>query len=125
MRLDVSAILLFALLTTWESVPEVLVVKLLSPLYTAVIEWVATERLDVVNDAEPPLIGTVPSVAAPSLKVTLPVGVPEPDAGLTVAVNLTDWPKADGFSEDTTAVLVPAGLPALTVCANTGEVLVL
>ena len=32
-------------------------------------------------------------VVAPSLKVTLPVGVPVAgETGLTVAVNVTDWP---------------------------------
>ena len=37
----------------------------------------------------------VPSSTPPSKKLTLPVGVPE--AMLTVAVNVTGWPKDDGF----------------------------
>ena len=41
---------------------------------------------------------------APSLNVTVPVGVPEPVAGCTVAVNVTAWPKADGFSEEVNVV---------------------
>ena len=33
----------------------------------------------------------------PSLKVTVPVGVPPPGAGaVTVAVNVTDWPTTEG-----------------------------
>jgi len=38
------------------------------------------------------------------LNVTVPVGVPEPVAGFTVAVNVTAWPKADGFSEEVNVV---------------------
>ena len=40
----------------------------------------------------------VPKVAAPSLKVTIPSGVPLPGAtGLTVAVKVTDCPATDGW----------------------------
>lgn len=35
----------------------------------------------------------VPIWVPPSLKVTVPTGVPVPDASLTVAVNVTLWPK--------------------------------
>ena len=44
----------------------------------------------------------MPSVVAPSLKVTVPVGVPAPGACDTVAVKVTDWPKADGLAEEAT-----------------------
>ena len=41
------------------------------------------------------------------MKVTVPVGVPVAGAtGLTVAVNVTDWPKSDGLTEDVGAVVV-------------------
>ena len=51
----------------------------------------------------------VPIVVAPSVKVTVPVGVPVPGATTaTVAVNVTDWPTTDGDPDDTTAVLVAA-----------------
>ena len=41
------------------------------------------------------------------LKVTLPVGVPEPGAvTLTVAVKVTDAPKADGFDPLVSATVV-------------------
>ena len=50
----------------------------------------------MLNVAFPLLIVPVPSVAAPSLKVTDPVAA----AGATVAVNFTEPPKADGLAED-------------------------
>ena len=73
------------------------------------IEWLATDRLLVENVATPPLKVPVPIVAAPSLNVTVPVGVPAPGAvAVTVAVNVTDWPKTDGFAELPRAVEVLA-----------------
>ena len=49
----------------------------------------------------------VPIVVAPSLNATVPVGVPTPGATTaTVAVNVTDWPKADGLTLDVSAVVV-------------------
>ena len=41
----------------------------------------------------------VPSVVAPSLKVTDPVGVPSPEMAATTAVKVTDWPKTEGAAE--------------------------
>lgn|SRR6266567_4408629 len=40
--------------------------------------------------------------------------------GLTVAVNVTDWPKVDGLCDELSTVLVPA---LSTTCASGGEVL--
>ena len=48
----------------------------------------------------------MPSVAPPLVKVTVPVGVVEPEAGLTVAVSVTDWPKTTVLFEEVTAVVV-------------------
>ena len=48
---------------------------------------------------------------APSVKVTVPVGVPAPE--VTVAVNVTDCPAVDGFTLEPSAVLV--GAPVVTV----------
>ena len=43
------------------------------------------------------------------MKMTVPVGVPLPGAvGLTVAVKVTDWPKTEGFADETTVVVVPS-----------------
>jgi hypothetical protein len=53
-----------------------------------VIEWFPTERLEVESVAIPPLTVPLPSVAAPSKKVT----VPETVEGDTVAVKVTDCP---------------------------------
>ena len=65
--------------------------KLVSPGYTAVIEYVPTESAVVegVKVATPPDSVPVPSIVAPSLRVTVPDGVPEPGASATtVAVNV-------------------------------------
>src|SRR2546427_649855 len=73
--------------------------------------------------ARPELSVPVPNVVAPSLKVTVPVGVPVPGAvAVTVAVNVTDWPETDGFGDETTALEV---LALLTVWVRLAEVLVL
>jgi hypothetical protein len=84
--------------------------------------WVATEREEVGNVATPaPLSVAVPNVLVPSLNVTVPVGVPE--AGLvavTVAVNVTDWPKTDGLADEVRVVLLEAWL---TFCVNAVDVL--
>jgi hypothetical protein len=43
------------------------------------------------------------------MNVTMPVAMPEPGAlAVTVAVNVTDWPKTDGFAEDATELVVAA-----------------
>jgi hypothetical protein len=53
------------------------------------------------------------------LNVTVPVGVPEV-VGFTVAVKVTAWPTAEGFTEETTEVVEAAGF---TTCDRAGEVL--
>ena len=56
-------------------------------------------------------------VTPPSLKLTVPVGVPNtPD--VTVAVYVTDWPVTDGFADDVTVVVVVATvtLPVKPLC---------
>ena len=53
------------------------------------------------------------------MKMTVPVGVPLPGAvGLTVAVKVTDWPKTEGFADETTVVVVPS---CVTVWLSTAE----
>jgi hypothetical protein len=81
-----------ALLTVCDKAGEfVLPLKLPLPVYSAVIECEATDKLLVENVACPPLKVPEPSVVAPSLKVTEPVGVPLPgEFAETVAVNVTD-----------------------------------
>jgi len=63
----------------------------------------------------------VPRVLGPSLKVTVPVGVPAPLVlAFTVAVKVTDCPDSDGLAEELTSVVV---LPFFTVWVSVLEVL--
>jgi hypothetical protein len=81
---------------------------------------VPTASDEVVNVALPELKAAVARVEAPSRKVTVPVGVPDPGAtALTVAVNVTDWPNTDGFTDEVTAVEL---LALLTVWVMGAEV---
>src|ERR1041385_590314 len=78
--------------------------------------WLVTDSTEVANVARPALMVAgvcgVPSI----LNVTVPVGVPAPgDTALTTAVNVTDTPNVDGFSDELTVVALLAGL---TVCAR-------
>ena len=82
---------------------------------------VPTDRLDTASAAKP-LPSTVddPRVVAPSMNVTLPVGVP---AELeTNAVNPIVCPYVDGLGDEVSAVAVPISVP-FTVCARTEDVL--
>ena len=73
-----------------------------------------TASAEVVNVAMPPLSVPVPIGLPPSRNVTVPTGVPDPGATAeTVAVNVTDWPKTDGFADEVTVVAVFA---LLTTC---------
>jgi hypothetical protein len=83
-----------------------------------VIVWLATLRADVVNVAcaEPFKATVAASVVAPSVNVTVPVGVPTPgDAAATVAVNVTTWPNTEAFGEELIVVLAEA---LLTTCGE-------
>jgi hypothetical protein len=77
-----------------------------APVNDAVIVWLPTARVVVLNAACPlPFTATFDaSVVAPSLNVTVPVGVPAAD--VTVAANVTDCPEVDGFGEELTLVAV-------------------
>jgi hypothetical protein len=87
-----------------------------------VIECVPIASVDVVNVVTPAERVPVPIVVVPSLNVTVPVGVPTPGATTaTVAVNVTDWPKADGLTLDVSAVVVEF---RFTTCDRTVDVLV-
>ena len=68
----------------------------------------------------PELSVPLPIIIVPSLKVIAPVGV-TPEL-VTVAVNVTDFPKTEGFALDVRVVVVAA---LLTVCINVVLVLVL
>ena len=118
LRLDVKVVVVLALFTVCVSAEDVLPVWLASPLYRAVMEWVPATRLEIENAATPfELSAEVPSVETPSMKVTVPVA---PEDGLTVAVNTTCCPNAEGFSDDINAVVL---LIELTVCISEEDVL--
>ena len=91
---EVSVVVVLAWFTACESAADVLVVKFPSPPYTAVMlcGLPETDKVEVLKVATPdPFSVPVPSVVAPSLKVTVPVGVPLPlPLAATVAVNVTD-----------------------------------
>src|SRR6516165_10367764 len=76
----------------------------------------------VVSAAVPPgPTATVARTVLPSLKVTVPVGVPAPgETAATVAVKVTAWPVTAGLTDDFRATVVAAGL---TVTATAAEVL--
>src|SRR5216117_2583887 len=107
--------------TVCVSLEEVLPLKFASPPYDALIEWEPTASVLVTNVAWPePFRVPVPRVLVPSLKVTCPVGVPEPGLlAVTVAVKVTDCPNTDGLAEELADVVVPY----FTVCVSLEEVL--
>src|SRR5919197_1571937 len=87
--------------------------------------WLPTDRAEVVQVAWPEALSVCVvhpvMLVAPSLNVTVPVGVPAPGAAaLTVAVKVLPWQKTDGLAEDDTAVVVAAWL---TVWVSADEVL--
>ena len=93
------------------------------PEYTAVIECAPWVSADVEIVALPPASVAVPTVVAPFVNVTVPVGVPLPGATVTtVIVKFTDFPSVDGFSEEVSVVELAA---LFTVSVRTAEVLVL
>jgi hypothetical protein len=71
------------------------------------MEWDVTDRMEVVRVAWPlPSKVAVPRLVAPSKNSTVPVGVPVLE--LTVAVNVTDCPKTEGFADEARLVLLVA-----------------
>ena len=74
---------------------------------------VPTLKLEIVKVpcAEALSVTLEASVVAPSVKVTVPVAVPEPGGvALTVAVNVTACPNPEGLTVGVTVVVVSAGL---------------
>ena len=70
----------------------------------------------MLNVAFPALSVADPIVVLPFVKVTVPVAV----AGVTVAVNFTDEPYADGFADEASAMV---GLALFTIWVSTEDVL--
>ena len=83
----------------------------LVPVKDAVMVWLPTASVTVLNDAWPlPFTTTAEArVVAPSVKVTVPVGVPAPlFAAVIVAVKVTDCQYEEGLGADATVVTVPS-----------------
>ena len=108
--------------TNWMSAAEVLLLKLVSPLYTAVMLCFPTANVDVVKVALPEEFKVpAPIDVAPSRNVTVPVGVPElGEVATTVAVNVTGVKASVGFAEEASVVEVEA---LFTVWSSGAEVL--
>ena len=87
-------------------------------MYVAVMPCAPDASFEVVSFAKPPLTFSVPRVVVPSRKVTVPAGVPV-NCGATVAVKVTACPAVDGFSDDTSVVVLVA---LFTACAAAGDV---
>ena len=93
-----------------ETGADVEAAKFASPGYVAAIEWEPTARLDVSNTADAEVFSVaVPNCVAPSLNATVPVGMPDPDLGATVAVNVIAWPELACMDEADRVVVVAAG----------------
>ncbi len=83
--------------------------------------WEPTVSDDVLKEAVPLVSETLPRDVVPSLKITLPVAAPAPGGWAeTVALNVTDCPKKEGFGTAVTLVVVAA---LLTTSAKVLDVL--
>ena len=85
-------------------------------------------RVEELKVATPEVFNVaVASCVAPSKNVTLPVGVPLPEVGVTVAVNVTLWPEVTCVAETVRVVAVAArvvlaGVNTRTVAEYAGKV---
>lgn len=100
--LESSAVAVAALLTVSERVLLEPPTKLASPPKTASKLWEPTVEKLTFRPPLPELFnGAVPRVTVPSAKITEPVGVGSPPKrGCTVAVSVTVWLGAAGFSDE-------------------------
>src|SRR5262249_14259719 len=61
----------------------------------------------------------VPRITLPSMKVTVPVGVPAPGAtAATVAVKVTPWPVTAGLSDEPSVTAVAAGMTVTAAASD-------
>jgi hypothetical protein len=104
---DATAVEVAACCMVWLTACELLAAKVASPEYFAVIKWVPAARDEELNIACALAFSVpVPIWVVPSRNAAVPVGVPLPVFGLSVAVNVTGCPKVVGFAEDVSAVEV-------------------
>ena len=87
------------------------------PAYAAVMVRVPADGQATTQVAVPELSVWLPPehviAEPPSRKTTEPVGVP--DAAVTVAVRVTDWPTTDGFVDEVSEVVVVTVRRTVTV----------
>ncbi len=76
------------------------------------IEWVPSDKAEVVRLAEPAVKVCDPRLVVPSKNVTLPVGEPDP---VTVAVRVSAWPNTGELGDFITVVVVGALLTVSVV----------
>ena len=88
---------------------------LASPEYAAVIVCVPAAKLIVENCAEPAAKAAEPICDCASRNETVPVGVPEPDCGATLAVNVMFVPEVTFSAEAYSEVVVLIFADAETV----------
>lgn len=102
--------------TTWVSTDDVEPAKFESPAYTAVMECDPALRVEVPYAAWAlPFSTPLPSDVAPSINETLPVGAVVSPLGTAIAaVNVTDCPTGDGFSDEASVVVVAARVAVFT-----------
>ena len=86
---------------------------LFDPTGSAVVWYVAV----------PPARATVFSAVAPSVNVTLPVGVPLPDAGATVSVSVTLVPAVIFVGDALSVLMVAVNAACVTVIVTAADVL--
>ena len=107
--------------TTCVMGADVLPAMPVSPLYSAVKEWLPTLSVAVVSTACPdPFTGEVPSVVTPSLNVTVPVGTRGSCTSDTVAVRVTVLPYPEGFGL-LMRVVVEDSVPSVTAMVTVAE----
>src|SRR5262249_37320378 len=93
---DVSVVAALALLRVGEVAAGLLPLNLPSPTYWARMRCEPADSVLELKVATPLALSVpVPTTFVPSMKLTVPVGMPTPGATVvTVAVNVTDWPKS-------------------------------
>lgn len=95
-----------------------------SPEYVAVIACIPSAKLVAVNCADPAANATAPICDCASRNDIVPVGVPEPDSGTTLAVNVPLPPAVicAAEAESEVKVLIFGGPETATEIAGETEV---
>ncbi len=79
--------------------------EFISPPYVAVMMCAPTESELVEKDVEPLTSDCANGASASTVNVSMPVGVMGP-VDVTIAVNVTDCPRIDGFCDEVSVVVL-------------------